>query len=96
MPSIGYCPPFSYLLTKSLGTVSPSEEEDVSSCPPLSIKAFIKDQTEPDCRKDITMEEYEEEVEMEEQEVVLVDQSTVADIDSPCEATEMEDRQVCL
>ena len=32
------------------------------------------------------MEEYEEEVEMEEHEVGIVDQSTVACIDAPCEA----------
>ena len=56
----------------------------------------MKDQTEPDRRKEITMEEYEEEVEMEEHEVVLVDQLTVADIDPPCEATEMGDMKVCL
>ena len=42
------------------------------------------------------MEEYEEEVEMEEHEVVLVDQLTVADIDPPCEALEMEERKVFL
>ena len=59
-------------------------------------KAFIKDQTEPDRRKEITMEEYEVEVEMEEHEVEIVDQSTVAHIDPPCEATEMEERKVFL
>ena len=43
------------------------------------------------------MEEYEEEVEMEEHEVEIVDQSTVvAHIDPPCEATEMEERKVFL
>ena len=42
------------------------------------------------------MEEYEEEVEMEEQEVEIVDQSTVADIDPPCEDNEMEERKVFL
>ena len=33
---------------------------------------------------------------MEEHEVVLVDQLTVADIDPPCEALEIEERKVFL
>ena len=64
--------------------------------PSLPNKAFIKDQTEPDRRKEITMEEYDVEVDMEEHEAEIVDQSTVADIDPSCEANELEERRIFL